>query len=439
MRRRIVTLAVVAAMLAIGLFGLPFAFIVARYYLDDERAEIERAADSAALAMSDDLSDPSRTPVLPATAADSNVGLYTPDGRLRLGTGPATADVVVMGARDTDLSSGKVGGDLVVAVPITNGATLTGIVRAASPQSELDRRNRLTWLAMLGLATVAVGATWLIARSLAARLARPLEKLSASAERLGEGDFTVRTHRAGIPEIDQVADALDTTAERIGKTLDRERAFSADASHQLRTPLTGLRMQLEDALETPDGDLRRAITSAITSADRLESTIDDLLTLARETPSPRSVLDLDGLLDEVRQSWSGLLAARGRELRIESGDTPPPVAAAAAVRQVLGVLLDNAVTHGRGVVTVTVRDAGDAVAIDVTDEGTGVSGDLDLFARGWSTGSGNGIGLALARSLAEAEGGRLRLTTPAPPTFTLLLPAGSRKGDQDARFARRER
>jgi signal transduction histidine kinase len=438
-RRRIVTLAVVAAMLAIGLFGLPFAFIVARYYLDDERAEIERAADSAALAMSDDLSDPSRTPVLPATAADSNVGLYTPDGRLRLGTGPATADVVVMGARDTDLSSGKVGGDLVVAVPITNGATLTGIVRAASPQSELDRRNRLTWLAMLGLATVAVGATWLIARSLAARLARPLEKLSASAERLGEGDFTVRTHRAGIPEIDQVADALDTTAERIGKTLDRERAFSADASHQLRTPLTGLRMQLEDALETPDGDLRRAITSAITSADRLESTIDDLLTLARETPSPRSVLDLDGLLDEVRQSWSGLLAARGRELRIESGDTPPPVAAAAAVRQVLGVLLDNAVTHGRGVVTVTVRDAGDAVAIDVTDEGTGVSGDLDLFARGWSTGSGNGIGLALARSLAEAEGGRLRLTTPAPPTFTLLLPAGSRKGDQDARFARRER
>jgi signal transduction histidine kinase len=198
-------------------------------------------------------------------------------------------------------------------------------------------------------------------------------------------------------------------------------------------------MQLEDALETPDEDLRGAITSAITSADRLESTIDDLLTLARETPAPRSVVDLDGLLDEVRQSWRGLLAGRGRELRVESGDPPPPVAAAAAVRQILGVLLDNAVTHGRGTVTVTVRDAGDAVAIDVTDEGTGVSGDLDLFARGWSTGSGNGIGLALARSLAEAEGGRLRLTTPAPPTFTLLLPADSRKTDQDARFARRER
>ncbi|HEV7980836.1 HAMP domain-containing sensor histidine kinase [Amycolatopsis sp.] len=435
MRRRIVTLTVVAAVLAIGLFGLPFAFIVARYYLDDERAELERAADSAALTMSDDLSDPGRTPVLPATAAEDNVGLYSPEGHLRLGIGPATADFVVMAARDTDLASGEVGSDLVIAVPVINGATLTGIVRAATPLTELDRRNIVTWLAMLGLAAVAVGATWLVARGLAARLARPLEELSASAERLGDGDFTVRTRRAGISEIDQVADALDTTAERIGKTLERERAFSADASHQLRTPLTGLRMQLEDALETPDEDLRGAITSAITSADRLESTIDDLLTLARETRTPRTVMDLDALLDEVRQGWHGLLAGQGRELRIESREPPPPTASAAAVRQVLGVLLDNAVTHGRGTVTVTVRDAGDAVAVDVSDEGPGVSGDLDLFTRGSSTGVGNGIGLALARSLAEAEGGRLRLTTPAPPMFTLLLPAKA----QDVRLARRER
>jgi signal transduction histidine kinase len=423
MRRRIVTLTVVAAVLAIGLFGLPFALGVAKYYLDDERAELERAADSSALAVSDDLADATRVPVLPPTAVEHLVGLYTPDGRLQAGTGPATADYVVMAARTTDLASGDVGEDLVIAVPVINGATLTGIVRAATPYRELRRRTAVTWLAMLGLATIAVGATWLIARSLAARLAHPLEELSASAERLGDGDFTVRTHRAGIPEIDQVADALDTTAERIGQTLERERAFSADASHQLRTPLTGLRLQLEAALETPDRELRTAITSAITSADRLENTIDDLLALARETRPPSSAIDLDSLLDEVRHSWQGLLAAQGRELRIVSRDAPAPHAAAAAVRQILGVLLDNAFTHGRGPVTVTARDAGDAVAIDVTDEGPGINGELDLFARGRSTGNGHGIGLALARSLAEAERGRLRLTTPAPPTFTLLLPA----------------
>jgi signal transduction histidine kinase len=277
-------------------------------------------------------------------------------------------------------------------------------------------------MGMLGLAAVAVGVSWLVARRLAARLARPLEELSSAAERLGDGDFTVRAHRAGIAEIDQVAETLDTTAQRIGETLERERTFSADASHQLRTPLTGLRLQLEAALEAPDQDLRAAITSGIASADRLERTIDDLLALARQTRSLRSEIDLDGLLNELRQSWHGLLASQGRALRIDSRGAPVPRVAAAAVRQILAVLLDNAVTHGRGTVTVTARDAGDALAIDVTDQGYGIDGDLDLFARGHSSGNGHGIGLALARSLAEAEGGRLRLSKPAPPTFTLLLP-----------------
>jgi hypothetical protein len=88
MRRRIVTLTVVAAVLAIGLFGLPFALGVAKYYLDDERAELERAADSSALAVSDDLAGATRVPVLPAATDEHQVGLYTPDGRLRAGPAP---------------------------------------------------------------------------------------------------------------------------------------------------------------------------------------------------------------------------------------------------------------------------------------------------------------------------------------------------------------
>jgi signal transduction histidine kinase len=423
-RRRIVTLTVVAAMLAIGLFGLPFALGVGKYFLGDERSELERSAVSAALAVSDDLADGDRPLVLPATGAETHVSVYTPAGHLRAGSGPAAADSVVNAATGGDLAVGDVGNDLVVAVPVMNGAKLTGIVRAATPHTEVYRRTALTWMGMLGLAAVAVGASWLVARRLAARLARPLEELSSAAERLGDGDFTVRAHRAGIAEIDQVAETLDTTAQRIGETLERERTFSADASHQLRTPLTGLRLQLEAALEAPDSELRSAITSGIASADQLERTIDDLLALARETRSPRSVIDLATLLNELRQSWHGLLADQGRALRIDSREAPAPRAAAAAVRQILGVLLDNAVTHGRGTVTVTARDAGDVLAIDVTDQGRGIDGDLDLFARGRSSTNGHGIGLALARSLAEAEGGRLRLSVPAPPTFTLLLPIG---------------
>jgi signal transduction histidine kinase len=420
MRRRIVLLTVIAGILAIGLFGLPFAVAATHYFVQDERSELERIADSAALAVVDDLTDTTRLPTLPA-AAEDQVGVYSPAGQLLAGTGPATADSVVRAASGTTPSVGDVGSELVVAVPITSGSTLTGVVRAATPHREAYLRAALVWLAMGGCAVLAIGVTWLVARRLAGRLARPLEQLSAAAERLGEGDFTVRVHRAGIPEIDQVAETLDKTAERVGRTLDRERAFSADASHQLRTPLAGLRLQLEDALDNPGDELRQAVAAAIATADRMEGTINDLLALAKQTREPRSAADIGKLLAEVRQNWHGLLATQGRALRVTPTPEARPLVSEPAVRQILGVLLDNAVTHGRGTVIVTTRSTGSALAIDVIDEGTEVDDDQDLFARGHSSGNGHGIGLALARSLAEAEGGRLRLTTPAPTTFTLLL------------------
>ena len=95
------------------------------------------------------------------------------------------------------------------------------------------------------------------------------------------------------------------------------------------------------------------------------------------------------------------------------------------MRQVLTVLLDNAVIHGEGAVEVHTRDAGDAVAIEVADEGPGITvPGAELFVRRSHTAAGHGLGLALARRLAEAEGGHLRLARPAPPMFALLLPAG---------------
>jgi signal transduction histidine kinase len=421
-RRRIVTLTVVAAMLAIGLFGLPFAVAVAKFYVDNEYALLERAADSAALSVCDDLATGYRVPVLPPDAHEHGIGLYTPGGTLIAGSGPVSADSVVLSLRGADFASGDVGEDLVIAVPVLSGATITGIVRAATPHRELSRRTALTWLAMGGSALLALATTWLVARRLAARLASPLEVLSSAAERFGDGDFTVRASRAGIAEIDQVAAALNTTADRVNETLERERTFSADVSHQLRTPLTGLRLQLEAALVSPGADVRAALVSGIASADRLERTIDDLLALARQPRTQRSPVDLDALFDEFRQCGESLLADQDRALRVEYLGAPSPQASAPAVRQILGVLLDNAVTHGLGTVTVTARDAGGALAIDVSCEGPGLGSDPDPFEPRQGAPAGHGIGLPLARGLAEAEGGRLLLTTPSPPTFTLLLP-----------------
>ncbi|HVV12265.1 HAMP domain-containing sensor histidine kinase [Amycolatopsis sp.] len=423
MRQRIIALTLAAAVLAISLFGLPLAVGVAKYYLDDERAELERVADSVALSIADDLATHPSSTRLPAATGDTGLAVYTPDGRLLLGDGPATADEVVRRALAGDPSRGEPDGELVFAVPVTDGGVLVGVVRSATPRTEFYLRTGLTWLAMLGLALAALALTWLVARRMAARLAHPLEELSLAARRLGEGDFTVRTRPAGVAEIDSVGSSLDTTAERIGEMLDRERSFSANASHQLRTPLTGLRLRLEAALDAPETDARAALTSGITEADRLERTIDDLLTLARGTGSTQETADLGALLAEVEQGWQSLLAAQHRELRVVELEPPPPRASAAAIRQILGVLLDNAVTHGKGAVTVTARDAAGTLAVDVTDQGEGLAGGTDPFARRDSA-PGRGIGLSLARSLAEAEGGRLWLSRPAPPTFTLLLPAG---------------
>jgi signal transduction histidine kinase len=424
-RRRITSLTVLAALVATVLFALPLGIAVWQYYHDDTKSDLERAADATALAVSEDL-NAGRTPTVPALdeeddEADGEVGIYAPDGRLLAGRGPAVAGPVERQAAKAtaDVVIGREDDEMALAVPVVSGSRLTGVVRAALPLGQLRLRILLTWVGMAGLAVAATGVSWLMARRSTIRLVRPLEELAAAAERLGDGDFTARGPRAGIAEIDRVGEALGATAARIGETLERERAFSAEASHQLRTPLTGLRLQLEAAVETPSADPYAAIRAGIASADRLERTIDDLLALGRERRAPRAELDLDAVLDEVRQAGEALLGPRGRTLRIRREDPPPAHVAAAAVRQVLGVLLDNAVTHGRGTVTVVARDAGDALAIDVADEGPDL-GETDPFA---TAPSGHGIGLRLARSLAEAEGGRLRLSRPDPPTFTLLLPA----------------
>jgi len=277
---------------------------------------------------------------------------------------------------------------------------------------------------MLALGAVAIGATWLVARRQARRLSAPLESLAGAAQRLGEGDFSVRTTASGIPEIDAAGSALDVTADRLDDLVGRERAFSSTASHQLRTPLTGLRLTLETALDAPDAAQRASVVHALESADRLERTIDDLLSLARHTPVDRAVLPLPALVQDWTSAWAPVLAGVDRRLRVQVAPwLPAGRASEAAVRQVVDVLLGNAVVHGAGTVALVVRDAGATVAIDVSDEGEGPPEGAEVFRSRAATPPGHGIGLSLARALAEAEGGRLVLSHSRPPTFSLLLPA----------------
>jgi signal transduction histidine kinase len=421
-RRRIIALALGTALLAIALFGLPLSVVVARYLGNEERAGLDQTADLAALTVAVDLARGS-APALPAPQPDVAVAFYDRAGTLVLGVGPELADAPVATALITGGRAAS--GDRVVSLAVAaDGEDGTaGAIRVQGPRSGAYPTIALVWAIMVALAAAATAAVWLLARRQAGRLAGPLEELSAAARRLGAGVFTVCGPRSGIVEIDSVGADLTATAGRLGELLARERALTADASHQLRTPLAGLRLTLEAALDDPEADPRQALSDALRSTDALERTVEELLALARDVRPDRTELDLAEVLAEV-ELRRPLLAAAGRTLAVEVGEDPPAAAAStAAVRQVVAVLVDNAVRHGAGPVTVRVRDAAGVLAVDVTDAGPGITTPVaELFTRRSERAAGSGIGLALARTLVEAEGGRLTLTTAAPPTFTVVLP-----------------
>jgi signal transduction histidine kinase len=430
-RTRIIGLAVWCSLLAIVLFGVPLAAAVLQYAVQDARSELARTAREVAIDVSGavdqhDVDDGDVEDALDDEDDDIQVAVYGQDGTWLAGARPDGHGEEITEALDGSGSSGSDADNYVVAVPVTHAANVIGVVEARSPRSAVWMWVVPVWGAMAGLAALALAAAWVVGRRMARRLSDPLEGLAATAHQLGEGDFSVRSRPGGVPEIDSVGAALDSTALRLDDLIARERAFSADVSHQLRTPLAGLRLRLEDALDRPDRELRPAVLASLGDADRLTAIIDELLALARAPRSAQAApVDLPELVTELLPGWRSRLAAQGRdvELLVAPG-SPAALASAAALRQVLAVLVDNATTHGAGTVQVTVRAASGAVAVDVADEGPGVSQPAPvLFTRRADQRDGHGIGLALARRLAEAEGGRLDLTHAAPPVFTLLVPA----------------
>ena len=426
MRRRILTAILAVALGAIVLLAVPLGIAAGRLYKDEELNRLERSATAASRAV-DPSARPGDRPEF-GTSPD-RLAAYDRLGRRTGGAGPASADAIVRRAlRSGTLVSRGDDERLVAAVPVTAGERVVGAVRAERPANALNRRVRQARLLLAGLAVLIALAAAAAAILLSRRLARPVHDLAESAERLGHGDFTVRPARHGVAELDALAGALEATAGRLGRQLERERSFSADASHQLRTPLAALRLELEEQ-ELDGGQGREHAQRGLAQVDRLEVTIATLLAVARDEPRPAATVEPAALLDDLGTRWHGRLAERGRVLRRQVDPGAPAAATSEAIaREILDVLLDNALSHGSGAVSVTARPAAGALAIDVSDEGAGVGGAAEaVFER--REGHGTGIGLALARALAESEGGRLTLSEAGlGPTFTLLLPSD---GDGD--------
>ncbi|MDQ1585809.1 MAG: hypothetical protein QOJ90_1470 [Actinomycetota bacterium] len=425
MRQAITRVALITAVLAVIVFGVPLAYVMNRLLLGEEQTELERLALRAAVSVPSGVAAGHGGLRLPTAEPAVRLGVYDVTGRLVAGRGPVRADTDVRRALGGTVSDHGTGSDLVVAVPASDNERVFAVVRASSPRAAIAARSRGVWAGMAGLALLAFASAAGLAVLQARRLARPIERLKAVAEELGGGNFSARALPSGIQEIDRASGALNKTAERLGDLVSRERAFAANASHQLRTPLTGLRLTLDTALTTSGADLELAARSAIRSVDALSRTIDDVLSVTRLGSEPSAALDVNAVLADVERRWQGLLAADDRPLRVRLLQPPLARASEAAVRQIVDVLIDNAYRHGAGAVVITAREASDAVAIDVQDEGSTIG--LELLTDGplpvqWSTEPH--LGLALARRLAEAEGGRLvHARTEGRTRFTLLLPA----------------
>jgi signal transduction histidine kinase len=296
-----------------------------------------------------------------------------------------------------------------------------------------------TLLIILAVALMAIAAAVVLAVQQARRLAAPLVDLAGTAERLGSGDPRPRHRRYGVPELDRVADVLDSSAERIAKMLTAERRLAADASHQLRTPLTALSMRLEEIIATDDHDtVKDEASIALGQVERLTDVVERLLTNSRDARSAGSAVafDLDEVIKQQLEEWRPAYRGEGRGISRSGTRGLRAVGTPGAVAQVLATLIENALMHGSGSVVIHTRVTGNQAVAEVTDEGQGVPPDLGsrVFERTVSGRNSTGLGLAVARDLAEADGGRLELLQQRPPVFALFL---AREGPQ-ARESGRE-
>jgi signal transduction histidine kinase len=272
-------------------------------------------------------------------------------------------------------------------------------------------------------------AIWLAA-VLAARTARPVEELAEAAGRLGAGDPRPLGRRYGVPELDQVADGLDSSARRLSSLLAADRELAVDASHQLRTPLTALSMRLEEMIAAADDPdvVREEGSAALAQAERLADVVTQLLSLSparRATAASAALTGIDEIIQQQVIEWEPAFRRARRKLVVIGARGLQAHVTPGGLAQVLATLLDNALMHGGGTVTIQTSQNARSVVIEVRDEGKGVPPDLvsRIFERSVSgRPEGTGLGLALARTMAAADGGRVVLVKPKPATFGVFLP-----------------
>jgi signal transduction histidine kinase len=427
-------------LLAIVALGVPLAFNLRDRVDAEVRAESRSQADVLA-ATASDLLHPAARPALQrlaVTAGESVSGrvlfvdkrgvvLADSAGQAAVGGDYSLRPEIAAALRGlayqrTRHSSTLKTDLLATAVPILKTGRPNGAVRITQSVAAVHHavRHALGGLALIAGVVLAMG---LLAGVVIAReIALPMRRLTDAARRIAHGDMDVRAPVEGSREQRSLAQSFNEMTDRLSRALATEKQFVADASHQLRTPLTGLKLRLEEAsLAETREQAAPDIDASLQEVDRLAGMVDELLALSRAQNGhgPGSQLDPVSIADDAVDRWRA--AAAERHVRLVRGpDRQParPFGAAPDAERALDALIENAIVYsGRGTVAVSVNGR----AIEVLDDGPGLArGEEEAVferfhrgAAGLAGASGTGLGLSISRLLAERWGGTVTLANRA--------------------------
>lgn len=431
MRRRLLIGYLTVTLLVLLMLEIPLGFTFSEREKERLTADAERDAMVLATLYEDalDLGHPF-TP-LPAIEYSQRTGarvvvvdktglsfVDTADDPVRDFSTRPEIQVALAGRRDVGVRASETLGThiLYIAVPVASGGRILGAVRLTRPVEEVNARIHRFWWGLAGIGLVVLAAMAGIGWVIATSVTRPLSDLEKASARMAAGDLDVRIAPGDAPpELRKVVEAFNHMADRVRDTLQRHRAFIGNASHQLRTPLTALRLRLENLETGPDTSTD--LQAAIDETTRLGTMVDQLLELARlGEGTSTEIVDVRRLAEERREVWEAVAREQEVTLELVAPDRPVWVeAVGGAVPQILDNYLANALrvspSGGRLVIAVV---AGTSLhEVHVVDEGPGMDPDARhrAFDRFWRDGEnrGSGLGLAIVRTLAELSGGHAEL------------------------------
>jgi signal transduction histidine kinase len=319
---------------------------------------------------------------------------------------------------------------LATAVPVTRGTSVVGAVRVTQDVGAVARATRrsIVGLIAIGLMVLVLGLG--AGALIAGQIAGPLRRLDFAARRVAEGDLSARARVEGSAEQRRLARTFNDMTARIERLVAVQRDFVADASHQLRTPLSGLRLRLEEArAAAAEPEARDEIDAGLDELDRLAAMVAALLALSQagEADAPAEAVDLAEAARRAAARWDG---AEGARVRADADGALPARCPPGELARALDALIENAIRYGGGEVVVAARPG----SLEVRDHGPGLAPDeiarvFERFHRGQAGRSGSpgtGLGLPIARELARRWGGEVELTNRAGggAVATLSVPDG---------------